>query len=197
MGREELARALRQKGEQEIESLRKKAESEVEDYRRQREQETARQVLTCDREAEHCAEQECRQLAWRTLKRTRKIRLRALKEIDLRLRQLARDELTRLDAKSRADSFVASLQQIPQGDWQQVTVHPDDRAAANKDFPNCRIMTDEAVIGGVVVESADAKVRVDSSLAGRLEKIWPELSGRIIVELEGLVDDQPDAATEN
>ena len=114
----------------------------------------------------------------------RNLRLQALQELDRRLWQLALSELAELDPQLRQQCLDALAAEIPPDEWQQVTVHHDDVPAVKKIFPADRIKTDAAIGGGLMVSSDNGDIRVDNSLRKRLEKSWPELSGRMLAELE-------------
>jgi len=188
MGREELAIALQQKGEAQVKALRQQAEDEAERYRLQCQLEVVSQGHRCDREADQSAQQECRQVDWLVVKKVRNLRLQALQELDHRLWQLALTELGRLDSQERRQCLDQLAAELPADSWYRVTVHPDDAPAAKKLFPGVIIETDVAIAGGLTVSTENGDICIDNSLLRRLEKLWPELSGRTLAELEEHID---------
>ncbi len=184
MGRAELTLALKQKGESEARAIWTQAEAEAERYRQQKEQEAAGKRQHCSRQAEESSLEECRHVEWRVAKRVRRIRLQALQEIALRLEEIARAELPEFVAERRALLLSEAAASLPAAEWAQVTVHPHDVPQARKLFPGKRIATDDAITAGLIVATEAEAVRVDDSLLRRLERIWPELVGRMLAELE-------------
>jgi vacuolar-type H+-ATPase subunit E/Vma4 len=184
MGREELAAALKQKGEAEVKAIRQAAEAEVERYRQQRWQEVERQGQICDREADWSARQECRQVDWRVAKKVRNLRLQALLALDRRLWQQLLDEIARLKPVARKRLFKELAAELPVLEWESVTVHPDDAGHSKKHFPDCRIETDSTVGAGLIVETEDGNIRIDNSLRQRLHKQWQKLCGEALARIE-------------
>jgi vacuolar-type H+-ATPase subunit E/Vma4 len=188
MGREELAIALQQKGEAQVKAIRQQAEDEAERYRLQCQREVESQAHRCDREADQSAQQECQQVDWLVAKKVRNLRLLALQELGHRLWQLALTELDRLDPQVRRQCLDQLAAELPIDNWHRVTVHPDDAPAAKKLFPGRVIETDVAIGGGLTVSTETGDICIDNSLLRRLGKLWPELSGRILAELEESLD---------
>jgi hypothetical protein len=86
--------------------------------------------------------------------RSRIIRNRALTAAADRAHGLARTALARLRDASYPDRFHALADELPQRQWQRVTVNPADVALARRQFPGCEITTDVAISGGVIAEDA-------------------------------------------
>lgn len=186
MGREELAVALKAKGEAEAKAIRQQAEAEVERYRLQRGQEVERQGRICDRDADWTARQECRLVDWRVTKRLRSLRLQALHELDARLWRLLLDEVDRLKPVDRQRLLGELARELPERPWTAVMVHPDDTDQARILFPGSKVIADRTLGGGLVVADQDDDVRIDNSLRCRLGKQWPLICGAALAELEKL-----------
>lgn len=92
-----------------------------------------------------------------------------------RLQRLAMRLLPQLGAGERPRVWQALAGELPPGDWQRVQVHPDDLPLARTTFPAAEIAGAPELGGGLVVATADGRLAVDNSLAGRLERRWPEL----------------------
>lgn len=184
MGREELAAALKERGEAEVRAIRQQVEAEVERYRLQRDQEVVHQGQKCDREAARTARQECRQVDWRVAKRLRSLRLQALQELDRRLWRLMLDEIDHLAPGDRQRLFAALAGELPERSWETVTVHPDDVVHAERLYPACQVLADRTVGAGLIVETDGGDIRVDNSLRCRLQKEWPGHCSAVLTELE-------------
>lgn len=184
MGREELTRALKEKGAAQIESIWQKAREDAEDYRRERKGEVERQSRRCDREAAQSVLQDCRQVDWRVAKSLRRMRLQSQSGLDQKLRRLAGEELAKLDRTTRHRVLGERAAEIPAADWRRVIVHPDDAETVRQYFGHCLVETDRAVGGGLVIETASNELRLDNSLRCRLAMQWPQLCGRIFRELD-------------
>lgn len=184
MGRQELALALKQRGEAEGQKIWQQVEAEAEQYRSGKQQEVARMNRACDLECAQNSSLECLQLEWRVAKKTRQLRLTALHALDRRIWLLAKDELSRLDPELRQQALSRFAEEIPGGAWCRVWAAPDDVGMVQALFPDCQIDADATLAGGLVVASEDGKIRIDNSLTKRLETLWPELVGQILADLE-------------
>lgn len=196
MGRDELVRALEEKGRAEIEEVRCQVEAEADRYRADKEKEIDRQRHRCREQAADSAGQECRQVIWRVDRLMRSFELQARYELERRLQAVARDELDRLEPGLRRRCLERLGKEIPVGDWERVAVHPDDVEAAERLFSDCRVEDDDRIAGGLAIATGDGKIEINNTLNRRLEALWPEMGCRILKELEGDVDDSPVATAE-
>lgn len=92
-----------------------------------------------------------------------------------RLHALAGRRLPTLIDGARARVWQALAAELPAAEWQRIRVHPADLAVARQRFPTAEVLADAALGGGLVAEAGDGRIVVDNSLAGRLERAWPEL----------------------
>lgn len=105
-----------------------------------------------------------------------------------RLRRLAAKLLPALGATQRSRFWFALVAELPLIEWRRVHVHPDDLVLARQTFPAAEISSSPALGGGLVVETADGRIVVDNSLAGRLERSWLELQTPLMVTVHEEVD---------
>lgn len=197
MGRDELAAALRQKGAAEADALWQQARAEVGAYRQERSLELSRQSRQCDLDAESSCRQTCQHVDWRVDGILRRMRLQAMLQLEGRLRNLAEAELARLEPAQRDALLKTAGAEAPAGSWQVVRVHPDDQGLAGRLFPDAEVETDPRISGGLYLSTKEGEVRIDNTLETRLASSWPELSGRMLAELEESADGQaaaPDAS---
>lgn len=62
-------------------------------------------------------------------------------------------------------------------------VHPDDQGLARAALPQALIVGDRRITGGLAVKGQGGRMRVDNTLAKRLERAWPELLPKLLSEL--------------
>ena len=183
MSRERLTESLMSKSDARARAIWQEAELQAQRYRQEADERCADQRREAKGQQELQVGQQLIQLSIRVEKRTRRIRLLAEEQLLDRLRLLATDQLGRLTTEQRTGSLRRLAAELPELDWQQVTVHPDDRQQAVDLFPDCAIDTDPALLGGVVAATTDKAVCVDNSLSRRLDQIWPKLSGSVLDSL--------------
>ena len=92
-----------------------------------------------------------------------------------RLHALAVRRLPTLIDGARSRVWQALAAELPAAKWQRIRVHPADLPAARQRFPTAEVLADATLGGGVVAEAGDGRIVIDNSLAGRLERAWPEL----------------------
>ena len=184
MSREKLTAALLEKRDERAHALWQDVEQQADRYRQEAEESCAERHLAAERRHEAKLAQQRDRLDSRLGKRLRRIRLVAEDRFSWQLRQLALEQLQVLSAVDRGASLQQLAAELPERDWQQVTVHPEDQKQAAQLFVGCTIVTDPALLGGVIASTADGAICVDNSLVRRLEQIWPELCGSLLDELQ-------------
>lgn len=184
MSREKLTAALLEKRDAEARTIWQEAEQQASRYRQTAEERCAGRRQAAEvRYATELSQQRDR-LDSQTGKRLRRIRLLAEETFSERLRPLAFAQLAILAAEDRADSLQQLITELPELDWRQISVHPDDHKQAAQLFPGCSISTDQALLGGVIAATADGAIRINNSLLSRLEQAWPKLCGRLLDTLQ-------------
>lgn len=180
MGQEELKRALVREAEERIRGLWSGAEAEIAELR----DALAERNHLADSESARKREKALATLRAESQQRSTEIRRRACLEAEARLLErlqgLARELLPALVAEQRGRWFAALAEELPDHAWQDVRVHPDDRQQAEKLFLKAVVKADDDIAGGLIVHGEAGRVRVDNSLAKRLERLWPELISRLI-----------------
>jgi vacuolar-type H+-ATPase subunit E/Vma4 len=184
MSREKLKDSLISKSDARALDIWQKAELQLEQYRQEVDDRSAEQLRETQSQQKRQLEQKLDQLANRSAKRARRIRLFAEERFANRLWQLAIGQLVDLTSKQKADCLRQLAAELPELDWESITVHPIDRQQAVELFPDCHIDTDPDLIGGVLAVTADGAVRIDNSLLKRLKQLWPKLSGEVLDTLK-------------
>lgn len=108
----------------------------------------------------------------------------ALRELGGRLQELARERLSSLRDEGYPALFAGLAAELPEIEWGEVQVHPDDVALARRHFPGVKIRGEEAVKGGFIVSAASGGLQVVSTLARRLELALPQALPRLLQEVE-------------
>lgn len=174
---------LRLQGEEAIHRLRQEAEAKV------REQRSAAERDLTARQAEAAAKFAARldlfsRTALMAAKRQADQTLaRAHTQLAARLRALAVQDLACLRDEGYAQAFARLVRELPGEAWEEIKVHPDDQGLARAALPQARIVGDGRITGGLEVMSNGGRMRVDNTLAKRLERAWPELLPKILREL--------------
>jgi vacuolar-type H+-ATPase subunit E/Vma4 len=98
------------------------------------------------------------------------------------------DSAVKLLKDLRKDNYAAVfhklLQELPDQEWETVTVNPDDVQHTENLFKNCTIMTNPDINGGMVASTMDGKITINNTLEKRLERSWSTLFPGIIREIE-------------
>ena len=184
MSREKLTAALLDKRDERARALWQEVEQQANLHRQEADERCTARRLDAEHRHEAKLAQQRDRLDSRIGKRLRRIRLVAEDLFSRQLRQLALEQLQVLSSESRAGALQRLAAELPERDWQQVTVHPDDQKFAAQLFPGCAILTDPTLLGGVIASTADGAICVDNSLIKRLDQVWPELCGSLLDELQ-------------
>lgn len=184
MSRERLTKSLLAKRDAQAHAIWQEAELRASDYRQAAEDRCAADRQKAQAQHDLRLGQQLDRLAIRIEKRARRVRLLAEETFTVRLRRLAAVYLARLSTNERSALLQRLKSELPEFDWQRVTVHPEDRLQAMQLFPNGIIDTDPALIGGLSVTTTDGRVSVNNSLDRRLEQLWPKLCGSVLDVLQ-------------
>ena len=184
MSRGRLTESLLGKRDARARAIWQEAELRASHYRQAAEDRCAAARQTAQAQHDQKLGQQLDQLANRIEKRARRVRLFAEEKFAERLWRLAVVQLARLPTDERSSILQRLTTELPEFDWQRVTVHPDDRLQAVRLFPNSTIDTDPALIGGLTVTTTDGAVSVNNSLGTRLVQIWPKLCGSVLDALQ-------------
>jgi hypothetical protein len=188
MGEHELQEALRARTEEQIQLLWQAAETAVA-TRRAEVGEQQRSVLEAmARELATAAAGERRRLLATAERGLRQQRLAALAALEVRLHTLAGQLLPALGRGKDRRQWLALAGELPTAAWQRIRVHPDDLDQARQTFPAAAVEGDATLAGGLVAITADGRIVLDNSLAGRLRLAWPELLTPLIAAVCAEVD---------
>lgn len=175
MGEHELQEALREEAQARIRELWRAAEAAVARRRAETEEGLAALRGEAARREATAVAAVCRTVLTATRAEERRQRLAGEAQFEQRLHALAVRLLPELCATERCRLWQALANELPAAEWQRVRVHPDDLLQAQRTFPAAEVTADSALGGGLVAETADGRIVVDNSLAGRLEQSWPAL----------------------
>lgn len=106
-------------------------------------------------------------------------RLRSEERLAARLRTLAGEVLNELGRAGGAELWQRLAEDVPPMAWRRVVVAPCDVAAARQRFPEAAVEGDAQCDGGLMVEGAEGRIRVDNRLATRLDRGWDDLLPRL------------------
>lgn len=180
---------LRQQGEERIAQLWQEAKAKGTALRaeaarhlaRHREQKAAESTARLDRFA---------RLALLEAKRQGERRKNAgHRQLADRLLALAWPNLATLRGEEYARTFALLVAELPDHQWREATVHPDDRELAAAALPQATIRADQGISGGLTVSTAAGRVRIVNTFEKRLERAWPELLPGLLRDLLQEADD--------
>lgn len=172
---EEKVRKIWQEAEAEAERVRADASKRIEEARegRDKSQSSALKVMTESILSEASGS-------------ARASRLVAEKELSDRLYGIALNSLHHLRGEGYKDIFSMLVNELPQCNWEEVKVNPQDRVFAETFFPEDEVVTDPAVTGGLEATGKEG-LRVVNTLEKRLERIWSEILPEMTGEVRSLV----------
>lgn len=184
----ELVDALRRAAKEKAASIREAARADVERHRSQVAEEAAALRARAAEDSATEARDLMRDAKAEAAAEAQGIVLAARSALAGRLYRLARGLLPRYRDDDYAAMFDALAREVPRRAWPRVKVDPSDRELAARRFPDAELVTDEAIVAGLVVEEGDGRVRVDNTLEKRLERAWPQILPGIVNEIvEGSV----------
>ncbi|MBW6521332.1 MAG: V-type ATP synthase subunit E [Desulfoarculaceae bacterium] len=174
---------LRARGEQQIVAMRRQAREEIDGLRSEADHRLTEAETCCRLTTDQSRETVRRKMAVTAQRQASAIATRAEQELSNRLYGLAKALLNGLPGTKRSELFTRLAGEITAGDWQTITVHPEDTPVARKLFPQAEIVTDGEITGGLVASTADGGITIINTLEKRLERLWPGLVSEIIREV--------------
>lgn len=175
MGERELQEALRSKAQERMQAAWQTAEAAVAARRAELDCRLEARRAAMHQQGAAVAAAERRGVLSAAERSVREQRLAALSALAERLHVLALQLLTGLDGAQRRRLWHALAGELPAAEWRRVQVHPDDLEPARQAFAAALVEGDAELAGGLVVATADGRIEVDNSFAGRLERAWPSL----------------------
>ena len=196
MGEKELKIALQHEGEAHARGFWEQAEEAVEKRRKEIEAELEhlREETGRSLQAEEAALRN--NLLFEAQTRATEVKLYAEAAMELRLLEIADRVLGEMIEGSRQELWQALSRELPEYQWTNVKVHPEDLELARRAFPSAVIDIDEAICGGLIVTNAEGTIRVDNSLPCRLMRAWPDLLPDLMKDLREQVDSNATACND-
>jgi len=174
---------LRAKGEEEILAIRREAGEELEKLQAEATAPVKEEECQCRFSADRAGEDVRRKMTVAARRRAANIATRAEQELNERLYVMARRCLQEIAGENRSEIFTRLAREIPPGEWQSITVHPDDESLVEELYPEAEIIPDDQIIGGLIASGPDGAVTVDNTLVKRLQRLWPKLAPEILRDL--------------
>jgi V/A-type H+-transporting ATPase subunit E len=195
MGESELKTALRHEGEVRAREFWQQSEAAVEKRRKEIEAELDRLRAEAGRSRQAEETVLRNKLLSEARARATGCRLHAEAAMESHLLEIAGRVLIEMARTSRREVWQALSRELPDYEWTNLTVHPEDLEVARQTFPSAAIACAEAIGGGLVANDAEGTVRIDNSLSRRLLRAWPDLLPNLMKDLRERVD--RDAASRN
>ncbi len=115
---------------------------------------------------------------------TRSKKLFAYQALEKTLRDAAVKQLPTLRHLHYDRVFALLVKELPEKQWDTVTVNPEDGERARTYFPQDCIRTDAAISGGLRAATADGRIIVDNTFEKRLERLWFRILPQLIAHIE-------------
>lgn len=80
--------------------------------------------------------------------------------------------------------FALLVEELPQRQWEEIIVSPQDLDLAARFFAAETIRPEPAIIAGLIATAAEGKIIVDNTFEKRLARKWPQILPAIIAEIE-------------
>jgi V/A-type H+-transporting ATPase subunit E len=175
MAYRELIIHLRKEGEEKIRQLWSNAEKEAELIRTEARNKTEDIKSEYRKEHARTAVEQEGMVIFDAHKTAKGIRLSAEKMLAERLFSLVLPVLHEIRNEKYKNVFATLAGEIPESNWSEVNVSPEDAALAEQYFPDARIRTDSTITGGLEVLGNDGKIQVVNTFEKRLEKAWEDI----------------------
>lgn len=181
MSKEQLLAALEREGERLLAVRRAAADAELSQLRLEHEADLAGRRAAAEQHWQVEADALQRQRAAQAARLARQQRLEAESRLAGRLRTLAAELLPELACAS-ATCLTRLAAELPRLAWQEVRVHPRDRDAAQRLFPEAGIVEDATLCGGLAVTTPAGRIHIDNTLEKRLERLWDDLLPLLVTD---------------
>ena len=175
-----LISELRQRADRDVDAIWQKARADAEACREQAARDledarvaTARHVTERTRAAAAAAMMTAETEA-------RRIRTAATAAVAERVHALAAVALARARDADYPAAFAALVRELPSRQWETIVVNPADEQLARQQIAGARIVCDLAIGLGAIATAEGGRVRVDNTLAARLESAWPDLLPQVM-----------------
>lgn len=183
MGYRELIDALHREGEEKVRSILQDAEAEAGRIRRDASGRINQIREDCSRMQSRAVNEQNETILSEADRRARMILLSAEKELSDRLYTTAVHALNLLREKRYPDVFGDLTHELPPYQWEVVRVNPDDEGRAREYFPNCEIISDGSITGGLDVMEKEGRIRVVNTFEKRLGNLWTEILPTVIRDI--------------
>lgn len=183
MGYPELIEALKQRSQERLRELETEALRVVDSYRKKALSEfdvLRNQYLQSVRER---VRKEVSSSLFEAKKEAKYIRTVARNNLAGRLLRIAEEVLKEFRDERYEEIFKELIEELPPLRWTVIRVNPLDRGLAGRYFPDAKILEDDTIVGGLVVETEDG-IRVDNTFHKRLERLWLEVLPHILREVK-------------
>ena len=191
MGYRELVSHLQKEGEEKIQQLWADVKKQAEQVRSEAADRTGEIRSAYEKDQSIKAGDQAEIIISESRRKARSLQLSAEQALAERLYETAHSLLPTLRDDRYRDIFSSICREIPESDWSDVKVHPQDEAMARSCYADTRIETDNSISGGLSVRGSRGKTAVVNTFEKRLEKAWEDLLPLIIKDIKkGLSDDE-------
>jgi vacuolar-type H+-ATPase subunit E/Vma4 len=184
LGLEELINTLKKNGQKQIEDIWQQARAEADSMRKQTADAIARITEEHAGQLASACQKSVRTIVAESEIKVRKKKLFAYQELAELLHATALRKLPRLRELNYENVFARLVKELPDGQWEKITVNPSDVSLALRFFNNNIVQADAAVIGGLIAVNAGGKIIVDNTLEKRLERKWSQILPELIKNIE-------------
>lgn len=183
MGYQELITSLKKEADEKVRSIWREADAEIERLR----EEAARRVKGLRESYETIREDSTQEVQEKIISeaiyKAREIRLQAEHALSERLLSLASSSTEMLRDTDYGEVFSMLVRELPESNWKEIRVNPEDTDIARGHFPDAEIIPDETITGGFEATRMDSRMSVINTFKKRLEKAWDNILPLIIRDI--------------
>jgi V/A-type H+-transporting ATPase subunit E len=175
MGYPELAQTLRREGDEKAQKLRQAAQAQAARLQQECAERLAQMRARYARQQRLAEQAQRRTVLAEGERAATLVRLKAEQQLAARLYTVALDCLPELAGGRTGALFDGLAAELPLYDWERVRVNPADAARARELFPRASVEPDPEITQGILAFAEKGRIRIDNTLAKRLERAWPVL----------------------
>lgn len=183
MGHRELIDSLRKEGEESINRLWAGVKDEAEKINAEASRRITELREEFDRDLEIAVIKEEESILSEARNRARIIMLSLEQSLSERLFPLAVSCLGDLRTARYRDVFTSIAGELPDAEWEDIRVNPEDEGIARELFPDTRIVPDSNISGGLEAVRSNGKICITNTFEKRLEKAWQDILPLLIKDI--------------
>jgi vacuolar-type H+-ATPase subunit E/Vma4 len=183
MGYRELIDSLRKDGEEGTKELWREVKTEAEKFRADTERKVDTLKINYRKSIERAVREQEEEMLLKAHSKARGIMLEAEKTLSTRLFSIALDLLPTLRNENYEEVFSSLVRELPDTEWDEVRVHPQDLQMAEKFFNGSKIIPNDSIRGGMEMMKSMGKICIINTFETRLKRAWEDILPLIFADI--------------